>query len=182
MSRTLSILAWPETGMGLLTLAVFALCSRFGSYSDSDVRVLEKLMWILPFVIVSLGFLTLFLSGARSWSWLVRSNLAVQLSLMICAWRIVSGFGAPGSGPKGQEAGFVVIVGFGFVAAAVVNTIYVTAFLRAQNTTVDAWYREHSVWGPVLTVLSFPPVVVTQGLLAGIVFGCAGLFSALLKR
>ena len=50
MNRQLTYLIGPETAMALLTALVFLFCARHYSYSSRDVDILDRLLWLLPFI------------------------------------------------------------------------------------------------------------------------------------
>lgn len=182
MNRILSVFAGPEVILALFTAAVFAFCARHSSYSSADVRVLERLMWLLPLLVVTVGFATLAVPGARTWWWLGRINFAVLAGLTACALRVVEGFGAPGSGPKGQDAGLILVLAIGVFFSAIGNAIAGTLILRAQNVAFDDWYRMRPYLGPVLTAVATVPLVLAQIVANGIVLGVAGAIYSGFKR
>lgn len=173
MNRTLQLIAGPELVLAAVTAVVYLVCSRYGSYNSADVAVLERLMWLLPLVVVAAAYSTLWLAGARTWEWLVRVNLAVPVFLTVCALRLVDGFGAPGSGPKGQDVGLLVVgcLGLGFSALGNVTTGAV--IMRAKNAGFDEWYRARPGLAWTLTLLAAVPVAVVQSLVTGLVLGIA---------
>jgi hypothetical protein len=182
MSRVVALLAGPESVLAALTAAVFLCCARHTSYSDADVRVLERLMWWLPLLVVPLAFATVFLPGGRTWLWLGRANFATIIALGVCAARVVSGFGAPGSGPKGQDVGFILMASFGLGFAALANALCGAMILRAQKPALAEWFREHTLLGPSLTVLAAVPVFLAELVAGGLLSMVAVAVLAMMKR
>ena len=182
MSRGLAILMAPELVVAVLIAVVFLVCARHHSYSDADVRVLERLLYLLPVVLVGAVFAGLYGTGLRTWGGLVRANLAVIVGLVVAGYRIVSGFGAPGSGPKGQDAGFIVLLSLGLVLSTVANAVLGTVILRAQKPAVAEWYRDHAVAGPLLSVVSMVPILLVQIVAVTLVASVAGMLAGWFKR
>jgi hypothetical protein len=179
MNRWLSILAGPEVVLALLTTAVFLLCARHNSAGTDDVRVLERLIWLLPLVAVPVAFATLYPTSARTWIGLGRVNLALLVCLMVCAFRIVSGFG---SGAKGQDAGFILVVSLGMIFSSLPNAISAALILREHKPAVDEWFRLRPVVGALLTGLAIVPALVVQTVATGLIAGVLGLAVACFKR
>jgi len=148
----------------------------------ADVRSLERLLWFLPLLIVPLAFATLYLPGAKTWVGLARVNVAAAICLAVCAGRIVSGFGAPGSGPKGQDVGFILIVSLGLVFSALANSICGAMILRGQKPAIAEWFRVHSFVGPTLTALASVPVLVAEVVAGGVVVALVAMVITLFKR
>lgn len=180
MNRALTFLAGPELVLAALTVGVFAFCARHNSYGSADVRVLERLLLLLPFVVVPAGFLTILAPEAKSWTWLTRANLAILVCIAVCGYRIVSGFGAPGSGPKGQDAGMILVVSFAICLATVANAICGAMVLRAQSPGVAEWFRLHPIGGHALTAAATVPIfavlVLAAVLLVTVLASVAGAF------
>lgn len=178
MNRSLQLLAGPEVALAAVTGLVFLLCARHQSYSSADVRILERMVWLLPVIAVPAAFTTLFVTGAKSWWWLGRFNLALLVCLLACGLRIVSGFGAPGSGPKGQDAGLIVMLSLGLVLAAVATAFAGAVVLRAQHAGFADWHRLHPALAPTLTLASAVPIGIVLGLVGGALLAvAAGLHS-----
>ncbi|MSU59902.1 MAG: hypothetical protein EXS35_17335 [Pedosphaera sp.] len=105
MNRQLTSLLGPEAAMTLLTALVFLFCARHYSSSSRDVGILDRLMWLLPFLAVPLAYATLLVPGAKSWWWLGRVNVALAVALRVCANKVMNGLKAPGSGPSAGAFG-----------------------------------------------------------------------------
>ncbi len=182
MTRLASYLHSPELLLVLIGAGVFFYCSRHASYSDSDVTSLSHLMWLLPLVMVATVYATLWWPENRTWIWVGRATLALTVALLVCGWRVVSGFGAPGSGPKGQDAGFILMLSLGLGLAAVGNAIAITLILRERRPAWDVWFESHPILGVLLTAVGVVPVFFAQLLAAGMVGGVLSFFHTLLKR
>jgi hypothetical protein len=182
VSRLTSILFGPEVlllGFGAL---VFAFCARHNSYGSQDVRTLEKLLWLLPFLVVPIGFATILVPGAKNWVWLSRVNIAVVVCLAVCAFRIVSGFGAPGSGPKGQDVGMILALTLGAGCSGLANVVCGSMVLRAQRPEADEWFRLHPIGGTALAAASAVPIVVVQVIVTIVILGLlAAMVSAFVR-
>jgi hypothetical protein len=159
MSRALSILLGPEVVLAALTAVVFLFCARHNTASDHDVRLLEKLLMVLPLIVVPIAFATILGPGARNWVWLGRVNVATMLCLSLCAYRLVSGFG---SGAKGQDVGFMLVIGFGIGLSTIANAICGAMVLREQKPAVASWFQMHPVAGHLLTAVATLPILVVQ--------------------
>lgn len=182
MTRLASLLHSPELLLVLIGAGVFVYCSRHASYSDSDVSALSHLMWLLPLVMAAAVYATLGLPGNRTWFWVARATLALTVALLVCGWRVVSGFGAPGSGPKGQDAGLVLMLSLGLGLAAVGNAIATTLILRERRPAWDVWFEAHPLLGVLLTGAGAVPVFFVQLLGAGVLGGALSFFHTLLRR
>ncbi len=182
MNRAVTFFIWPEVTVGLLTAAVFLFRARYNSYSDSDVRALERLLYLLPVLIVLAAFGGTYGSTSRTWLGLGRANVAAMVGLVICGYRVVSGFGAPGSGPKGQDAGFILLVTLGLGLCTIANAIIGSLVLRAQKPAVAEWYRDHGAAGATLTALSMVPILLVQIAAIMVIASVAGMMSGLFKR
>ena len=182
MSRSLSLVTGPEAVLAALTAAVFLFCARHMSYGAADVRALERLVWLLPLMAVPLAFVTMRWTADHTWGWLVRVNVAVLTCLTVCAFRIVDGFGLPGSGPKGQDVGFILMVSLGVMFSAVGNAVCGAAILRTQQSAVAEWFRTHTVAGPVVTALATIPILLLQAIATGLVGGVLVMMFTAFKR
>lgn len=182
MPRGFSIVFSPELVVGLLTLAVFGFCAQHGSYSTRDVARLERLAWVLPLIAVSAVFATVLIPAHWNWLWLVRANLALFAGLSASAFRIVGGFGAPGSGPKGQDAGFILILALGVILASFASSISAAWIQAAHQPAFAAWFREHRFLGTILVVLAAIPMGVGLVMVVGVTLGAATAFWSAFRR
>lgn len=182
MNRSLSFLFGPEAAMALLTAGVYLFCARHGSYSSRDVQLLERLMWLLPVVAVPLAYATIFVPGAKSWWWLGRVNLALFVALIVCALKVVDGFGAPGSGPKGQDVGLLVVVCFGIVFGAIANAVAGSMILAEHKPAFAEWFQARRVLGSILTALAAVPIALVMAFGVGLLGGAFVFVTTLFKR
>ncbi len=182
MNRWSTYCMGPEAAMGALTLLVYWFCGRHNSYSRSDVDLLEKMIWLLPVVAVALTFATVFVAGSKNWWWLGRANVALLIALLVCSFRIVDGFGAPGSGPKGQDVGVAVAMMLGLVFASLANTIVGAMILAEHKPAFAQWFRAHKFFASLLTVLAALPLGMALALLGGIGLGIVVGLMSVFKR
>ena len=143
MNRITRLLLGPEMVLSAFSVAVFLFCSRHRSYGSDDVSALEILLLLLPFIAVPLAFATIYVPGAKTWIWLGRVNLALMATLTLCGYRIVMGFGAPGSGPRGQDVGLLLVLSLGIAFSSLANAITGAMILRAQKPAAAEWFRTH---------------------------------------
>ena len=168
--------------MALLTAIVFGFCARHGSYSPRDVQLLERLMWLLPVVAVPLAYATLLVPGAKSWWWLGRVNVALVVALLACAVKVTQGFGAPGTGPKGQDVGILVVLCLGLAIGALANAIAGSLILAEHRPAFAAWMGAHRFLGTLLTALAAVPIGAAMGFALGILGGIAFAVIAVFDR
>lgn len=162
MNRVAGILFGPEVALALLTGAIYLFCVRHSSYGSEDVRAIERMIWLCPFLAVAVGFATYWLPGARTWWWMGRLNLSLLATLVVSALLLIDKLGKPGSGPHGQDGAFIVIVSFGVIFSAIGNSFLAASLLRAQRPGLDAWFQLRPVLGHVLTFLAAIPVGTVQ--------------------
>ncbi|HEX2099155.1 MAG TPA: hypothetical protein VHF69_00745 [Candidatus Synoicihabitans sp.] len=182
MNRWPLIVFAPEVIVAGLTVVICWYCARHYTYSDSDVRSMERLLWLLPLLFVGAAFATFFVTGHRTWSWLLRANLAAAVGLGLVLLRAVGGLGAPGSGPKGQEAAFILVIAFAMILGAVANTFAGALILRANRPTLDGWYVEHPLRALALTGVAAIPVFFVQLVGFGLLAGVVGFVTTLMRR
>lgn len=182
MNRFLLSIGTPEVALGVFTALLFAFCARHNSFEDRDVRLLERLLWLLPLMVVAVAFATLLRPELRTWWGLGRINLAVTLALIFGAYRLVSGFGAPGSGPKGQDAGFIVVFALGMALCAPANAGAAAWILSDQNPSFADWFRQRKLIGSLLTFLAALPLAVIMMAWGSVVLGLAGAMAMAVKR
>jgi hypothetical protein len=179
MSRALNILLGPEVVLAALTAVVFLFCARHNSASDHDVRLLEKVLMLLPLVLVPIAFATVFAPGARNWVWLGRVNFATILCLSLCGYRLVSGFG---TGAKGQDVGFMLVVGFGIGLSTLANAICGAMVLREQKPSIATWYQMHPIGGHLLTAVATLPILVVQVIVTVVIVAAVALVASAFER
>ena len=168
MNRYLSYFIGPETVLLGLSVAVFWFCARHNSGEGTDILLLEKLVMALPFFVVPLAAATVFVPGAKSFLWLGRFVVLTYLTLAICAGRIITGFG---TGAKGQDAAFMLVIGFGTVAIALATSVTGAMILAETKPTFGAWFRGHKILASLLTLLSAVPIGLVLGVTATVLIG-----------
>lgn len=164
----LILLIGPELVLGCQTLLLFRFCARHGDGQPADVDLMEKLVWLLPFVFVPGAFATIWVPGSKSWWWLGRAMITTLAMLVVCGGRIVQGFG---SGARGQDAALLIILILGSASVALAGAISGTMILIARRPEFGRWFRERPVLGSMLTALTAIPVSILLGLGVMIVFG-----------
>lgn len=179
MNRPLTYLLGPETVLTLLGLLVFWFCARHNSGERHDVDLLEKLVWLLPFVVVPCAFATVFVPGAKTWWWLGRAIVPTFVMLIVCGLKIVDGFG---SGAKGQDAALIIIITFGTLAVSLASAITGAMILAASRPAFGEWFQARPVLGSTLTALATLPIGVVLGLTVTLAFSAFVMVSTLFKR
>ncbi len=182
MNRPLTYLLGPEAAMTLLTVLVFFFCARHFSYSSRDVDILERLMWLLPFIAAPLAYATIFVPGAKSWWWLGRANVALPVALLVCANKVANGFTAPGSGPSAGVFGIFAVLCFGLIIAALANAVAGALILAEYKPAVAEWFRARRFIGCLLTALAAIPIGAAMAAGGGVLLGIYVFFSTLFKR
>ena len=123
-----------------------------------------------------LVFATVLVPGAKNWWWLVRAIGFTFLALMICAGRIIGGFG---TGAKGQDSAFIMVLVFAIVLISVAASIAGAVILAASHPAFADWFRARRLLGIVLTLVAAVPVGFGLGILLTFVVGVgAGIMSA----
>lgn len=176
MNRSLTFFVGPETVLALLSVAVFALCAWHNSGAGRDVLILEKVVMLLPFIVVPLVFATVFVPGAKNWWWLGRAIGFTFLMLMVCGCRLIAGFG---TGAKGQDAAFILIMTFGLIGVSIATSICGAMILAETKPAFAEWFRGRKFIGSTLTLISAAPIGFLLGISATMIFGVVmGTWSA----
>lgn len=155
MIRLLPFLVGPETAMLLCTLGVYAICSRLPTGEPDALRILERMVWLLPPLAVVLVFLTVLVPGNANWLWLARATLVSLVGPSIFVWRIVEGFG---SGAKGQDAAFIIAFAFAAITASVGVSVAGAAILGERSPAFAEWFRMRPLVGSLLVLASTVPI------------------------
>jgi hypothetical protein len=155
MIRLLPFLVGPETAMLLCTLGVYAICSRLPAGEPDAMRILERMVWLLPPLAVVLVFLTVLVPGNANWLWLARATLVSLVGPSIFVWRIVEGFG---SGAKGQDAAFIIAFAFAAITASVGVSVAGAAILGQRTPAFAEWFRMRPLVGSLLVLASTVPI------------------------
>lgn len=179
MNRHLTLLIGPETVLTLAGLVVFWFCARHNSGEGRDVALMEKLIWAIPFLLTPLAFATLLVPGARNWWWLGRANLFTFVAIFVCGTRLIHGLG---SGPKGQDVAFILLIVLGSVATALATAPSAAVILAATRPAFGIWFHEHRVLGSFLTLLAAVPIGFVLGVSVAF-FGAIllGLYAEIFK-
>lgn len=157
MPRLLSIALGPELLMAVIVACVFGFCARHATTSPGQTEILERLIFLLPPLIVLAVFLTVFVPGAANWWWLGRASVVSMVGTGIVAGRIIAGFG---SGAKGQDAAFIVAIMFAGFAASLAIPASGAYVLARTNSSFAEWFRMRPVIGVLLTIAAAVPVGV----------------------
>ncbi|HMP84053.1 MAG TPA: hypothetical protein PKA41_15245, partial [Verrucomicrobiota bacterium] len=166
--------------LALLSAVIFWFCARHNSGEGRDVAMLEKLIWLLPLLVVPIVFTTIFVPGAKNWWWLGRAIVFTFIMLMACAFRIVNGFG---SGSKGQDAAVIVVLTIGVVVVSVATAVAGAMILAATKPAFANWFQAHKILGSFLTALSVVPIGFVLGITATFGFAIVlGLYVEIFKR
>lgn len=179
MNRFLTYFIGPETVLTAVTVALFWFCGRHNSGEGRDVRLMELILMWLPFALVPLAFATIFVPGAKTWSWLGRTVILTFLAMVICAVRLLEGFG---TGAKGQDAGFILVVTFGGFTVAIGSVIAGAMILAAQKPGFATWFREHRIIGSILSVVSVVPLGFVYAFVVTMVVFVGASFVSAFKR
>lgn len=179
MNRLPAFLIGPETTLALCSVMVFWFCSRHGSGESRDVVLMERLIWLLPFLLVPVAFATIFSPGAKTWWWLGRAVTSSYAAIFFCGHRIIRGLG---SGAKGQDAAFILLIVSGTVAIALASTMGGAIILASTKPGFADWFQAHKMLGSFLTVVTAVPVGFVLGFLVTTGLGWFGGLVAVLKR
>ncbi|MFO1458586.1 MAG: hypothetical protein U1G08_04190 [Verrucomicrobiota bacterium] len=182
MNRWLTYLVGPESVLTGFTLLVYGFCARHGSYSSRDVAVLERALWLLPFVAIALAYATFLVPGARSWGWLVRVNLALLVALVVGSVRIIDGFKEPGTGSNGGAIGLLVVICLWILVGSLANAISGAAILSDHKPAFAEWLRHRRILGGLVIVLAAFPIAFGMASLTGVVAGVYAGVSRVLQR
>ena len=182
MNRGLMILVGPEVVLTGFTLVVYWFCARHGSFASRDVEILERALWLLPLLSVALAYATFLVPGARSWSWLVRVNLALLVALVVGSIRIIDGFKEPGTGPNGGAIGLLVVICLWILVGSLANAISGALILSEQRPAFAEWFRNRRVLAGLLTVLAAVPIAMGMTFVVGIAAGIYAGMDRILQR
>ncbi|MBN8645959.1 MAG: hypothetical protein J0L61_12050 [Planctomycetes bacterium] len=179
MNRPLLYLLSPEAVLALMTAVVFGLCARHPSGEGADLRLLERVVMVLPFVVVPIAFATVFVPGARTWWWWGRVQILTLVALAVCAGRLIHGFGM---GAKGQDAAFILVISFGLIGTALGSAITGAMVLAETRPGFAGWFRAHPILGSLLTLLSAIPLGAIAAFAVAITLGVVGGLWTAMKR
>ena len=162
MNRWATYLIGPETVLTVITIVIFSICSRHNSGEGKDVELMEKLVMGIAFWLVPLVFLTIFVPGARNWWWLGRASVLTLIMLLVMAGRLIAGFG---TGAKGQDAGFLMVMCFGTVMIAICGAITGAMVLAETKPAFANWFGNHRLLGSLAVAASTIPFAIALGIL-----------------
>ena len=165
MSRPLSLVAGPELVLAIFTAVIFWICARHNSGVGRDVDLMERLVMLLPLLIVPPAFATVLVPGAKTWWWLGRAVVFTYIFMFVCAGRLITGFGM---GAKGQDAAFIMVLIFGTMLIAIGATISGALILAENRPAFGAWFGARKILGSLLTVAAIIPVGFGLGIVATI--------------
>ena len=173
MNRLLNLLLTPEIVLLVLTGCVWAFCARHASGEGRDVERMERLIMLLPWLVVPVVFATVLAPGARNWIWLTRAVTETFLMMVVCSGRIISGFG---NGARGQDAAFLMTMIFGTVAVALATSAAGAYILAEVRPAFGAWFRTHWILAPALTLIASVPIGLVQGFVLTVLVGVGAAF------
>ena len=160
MNRRMTYGVGPETVALLLGAFLFWYAAQHGSGEGGDLARLSEATMLMPLGVVPLVFATYFVPGAGTWSWLIRALVGSWAVMFVGGARMISGFG---SGAKGQDAAFMLLLVFGTSLVAVAATLAGARILYVQRPPFAAWFRGHKFLGILLTLASMVVVGVVMG-------------------
>lgn len=163
MNRPLSYLLGPETALALFSVLLFWFCARHNSGAGRDVAIMEKLIWLLPFIATPIAFATILTPDAKNWWWLGRAIVFTYIAILVCGYRLVHGLG---SGPKGQDVALILLLVLGAVAIAIATAVTGAMILAATRPGFANWFHAHKFLGSFLTALATIPIGFVLGLTA----------------
>lgn len=180
MNRQLTYLAGPETALLLASLAVFWFCSRHNSGEGRDATLLSRTVWMIPFILAPIAFSTFLVPGARTWAWLARAVVVSYIAILICAFRVVEGFG---SGSKGQDVAIILTLMLASVAVAIPTTIVSALLLADARPALGAWFHNHRILGSLLIAASAIPIGAILAMTATVAFALVlGIYAETTRR
>ena len=179
MNRLQTLLLGPEMLLAPLLAVIFWFCQRHGSGAGRDVDLAERFLMWLPFVAVPLAFLALFVPPLRTWWGLGRILFALAVVLSVAGVKLIGAFG---TGAKGQDAAFLMILIFGTALAAVGTAIGGAVILAGERPAVHEWLRTHRLLGGILTLLAAVPLGAVMMLVTACGLGLIGGLWTSLRR
>jgi len=161
MSRLPAFLLGPELVLAVLSAGVFWYCARHNSGEGRDTELMSRLVMLLPLLMVPAAFATVIVPGATTWGWLVRTIIFSYVCVLVCAGRAIAGFGM---GPRGQDAAFIMALGFGTVLIAIGTAVTGAMILAGTRPAFAAWFGARKLLGSFLTALASLPIGIGLGL------------------
>lgn len=155
MTRTFTWLLGPESVAAAVGAAVLGFCARHASGTGRDVDLMERLVVLLPLLVVVPVFLTALVPGAATWTWLARALVASFVVAGLLTLRVVEGFG---SGAKGQDAAMIVSLCLTSMVAGTGSSIAGAMILAQRDAAFAAWFRARPVLASLLTLAASIPL------------------------
>lgn len=179
MNRSATWFLGPEVLLTALLAMIFWFCHRHGSGTGRDVDLAERFLMWLPFIAVPLAFLALLHPPLRTWWGLGRILLALALVLSVGAVKLIGAFG---TGAKGQDAAFLMVLIFGTLLASLGTAMGGAVILASERPAVHDWLRSHRLLGGILTLLAAVPLGAVMMLGTACGLGLIGGLWASLRR
>lgn len=175
-----SHLIGPESVLAAFTALLFWFCSQHNSGGGRDAAIMEKLIWLIPFVVAGVGFSTVVVPGSKDWWWLGRAIGFSYIATFVCGYRLIAGLG---DGPKGQDAAMILLIVLCSVAVAIGTSICGAMILAANKPAFANWFHGHKVLGSFLTALAMIPIGFALGIIATFISALLlGFYVEVLKR
>jgi hypothetical protein len=179
MNRNLTYFIGPEVVLTALSVGVYWFCARHNSGEGKDILLMEKLVMLLPFIVTPVVFATVFVPGGKSWWWLGRAIVLTFIMLFICGGRAIVGFG---TGAKGQDAAFILIIMFGSIAIGLATAIAGTLILMETKPAFAEWFRARRLLGSILALVSSVPIGFALGVIVTLGVSFFALAYSAIKR
>ncbi|MFO1460742.1 MAG: hypothetical protein U1G08_15225 [Verrucomicrobiota bacterium] len=179
MNRSATWFLGPEVLLSALLAVIFGFCHRHGSGTGRDVDLAERFLMWLPFLAAPLAFSPLLLPSLRTWWGLGRILLALAVVLSVGSVKLIGAFG---TGAKGQDAAFLMVLIFGTMLASVGTAVGGVVILAAERPAVHDWLRQHRLLGGFLTLLAAVPLGALMMLGTACGFGLIGGLWTSLRR
>lgn len=161
MNKWLTYLIGPESVLVVIAIFMFSVAARHNSGEGEDIRLVEKLVMTLAFWVVPMAFATIAVPGARNWLWLARAVVFTSIILLVIATRLIAAFG---TGAKGQDAAFIMVLIFGVSVMSICSAMTGALILAETRPAFAGWFRERWIIGITATALAALPIAVTLGI------------------
>lgn len=171
MNPSRSVMLSPELVLLTVGAAVFWICARHNSGEGADVALMERMIWLLPIVVVPMAFATVLAPGAKNWWWLARAITFSFVMLAITSHRIVQGFG---SGARGQDAALIIVLVLGVAMVSLATSVAGAAILAEVRPGFGAWFRARPLLASLLTLVSALPIGLVLGIVVTTALGVVG--------
>jgi hypothetical protein len=87
-------------------------------------------------------------------------------AIFLCGARLIHGLG---SGSKGQDAAFIVLVVTGSLATALATAPTGAMILAATKPAFANWFQAHKILGSILTAAAVVPIAFAMGITVTVV-------------